>query len=160
MYRIDISKLIYITIYELKLFATAKVNGKNTLAYLDTGATQVTVSQKIAKQLPRIGKTKIRSAFGEEEFETVSVNVEFLENQLANVKARIRNDDSPTPFKIDITLDGNILFGRSLIYDFHILGLLPADEVDTKGWNEIPSKFLDKGLCGTKNNLVSGEIKI
>ena len=153
MYRIAISKLMYLTIYELRLFITAKVNGKNTLAYLDTGATQVTVSQKIAKELPRTGKTKIRSAFGEEEFETVSVNVEFLGNQLANVKARIRNDDSSTPFKTDITLDGNILFGRSLIYDFHILGLLPADEVNTKGWNEIPSKFLGKGLCILKMNI-------
>ncbi len=153
MYRIDISKLIYLTIYELKLFAVAKVNGKNTLAYLDTGATQVTVSQKMAKQLPRTGKTKIRSAFGEEEFETVSVNVEFLENQLANVKARIRNDDVSTPFQTDITLDGNILFERPLIYDFHILGLLPAEEVNTKEWNEISSKFLDKGLCILKMNI-------
>ncbi len=152
MYKLDDSQLIYLTIYELKLFAPASVNGKNTLAYLDTAASQITVSNRIAKNLPQKGKMIARSAFGEREFDTVSVRVKFLGTDIQDVEARIKKEDDPAPFRSDLTLDGNTLLSQPLIYDFHILGLLPAelfaaDGEFTEEWTKIPSKFLDNGLC-------------
>lgn len=159
MYSIDTAQLVYLTIYELKMFATARVNGQDTLAYLDTAATDVTVSPQVANASPRTGKIKVRSAFGEKEFDTVSVNMEFMGKPLPNTKARVHEDDSATPFRSDVTLGGRELFNQALIYDFRVLALLSGAGVDVKAWKEIPAEFLDVGLCIVDMNVGRTTVK-
>ncbi len=90
--------MTYLVAYELKLFAPVTVNGEDMLGYLDTAATQVTISSRLAKNLPRKGKMKVRSAFGEKEFETASVDVEFLGQKYQSVQARVHGDETHCRF--------------------------------------------------------------
>ncbi len=147
MYSIDTSQLVYFTIHELKMFAPAQVNGETMLAYLDTAATGVTVSSQVAKGLPQEGNVRVQSAFGEREFDKVTVSIEFMGNAFAKINARVHDGESTIPFRSGVTLGGQILFRQALIYDFHVLGLLHAGGVDRDGWEKVPSEFLDIGLC-------------
>ena len=146
MYRVDVSRLTYFLIYEFKLFAPARVNGRGTLAYLDTAANQVTVSPQLADHLPRTGKMTIRSAFGQEEFETVAVEIEFLGNTQQTHARVYEAHDNQLPFQSALTLDARTLFARPMIFDFRLLGLLPPSPSMESDWIEIPSKFTKQGL--------------
>lgn len=148
MRQIDVSQLLYLLIYEFKLFAPARVNGLNTLAYLDTGADRVTVSSQLAGNLQRVGKTIVRSAFGQEEFETVAIDIEFLGNMHRATQARVYEAyDNQLPFTSMITLDAPTLFAHPIIFDFRLLGISPPDQDSKSDWVRVPSKFTQQGLC-------------
>ncbi len=148
MHQIDISQFSYFLVYEFKLFAPARVNGLSTLAYLDTAANQVTVSPQLADNLQRVGKTAVRSAFGQEEFETVAVDIEFLGNMQQATQARVYEaHDNQLPFQSMLTLDAPTLFARPVIFDFRLLGLFPSLQDLESDWVGIPSKFTKQGLC-------------
>lgn len=141
------SQPVYLTIHELKMFAPVRVNGQGTFAYLDTAANLATISTRFAEQFPRTGKMKIRSAFEEREFDTVSVDIEFMGKALTDVNARVHEIERTTPFEWGITLSAHEIFSKAVIYDFHILGLLAGEAVERGAWKEITAEFLDIGLC-------------
>lgn len=101
----------------------------------------------------------MRSAFGEEEFETVSVDVEFLGQNHQRVQARVHGNEDPLPFRSEITLDGPILFKQPLIYDFRMLGLLPVGNRSLDGWFDVPCEFLEAGLCIVEMNCNGKPVK-
>ncbi len=148
MYQVDVSRLTYFLVYEFKLFAPAQVGTLNTLAWLDTAANQATVSPQVASGLPPMGKIFVRSAFGQEEFETVGVDVEFLGNTKSALQARVYQTDSDLPFQSVLTLDAATLFAEPVVFDFRLMGMyLPTQEERVNHWVEIPSKFTAQDLC-------------
>ena len=146
MYREDFQP-VYLTIHSLDMFAPAKVNGRETLAHLDTGANAPTVTPRFAEGLPRTGKMKIRSAFGREESEVVSVNVEFMGEVFRDVEARVSDPQKPFPFEWGVRLSAREIFARPIVFDFHVLAVLPAEAIDGGNWQKVPSNFLEVGLC-------------
>jgi len=95
-----------------------------------------------------VGKTSIRSAFGQEEFETVAVDVGFLGNTKRATQARVHETDDGLPFQSVLTLDALTLFAEPVIFDFRLMGMyLPKQEETENGWVEIPSKFTAQELC-------------
>ena len=160
MYHIETSQLVYLTIHELKMFAPVQVNGQRTLAHLDTGATIVTVSPRFTESLSRTGKVKTRSAFEEKEFDSALVDIEFMGDVLTEVHARVYEDqDSTTPFEWGLSLSGHELFRKAIIYDFHLLGLLPGEAVEREAWEEISAEFLDIGLCIVEMQIEARRVK-
>ncbi|RMG39715.1 MAG: hypothetical protein D6732_03895 [Methanobacteriota archaeon] len=147
MHKIDTTQMSPFTIHELKIFAPARVNGRDTLAQLDTAATFATVSPTVADGLTREGKVTVRSAFGDRDFEMVSVDIEFIGLTLSKVRARVHKDDGVLPFEADIVLSGQELFGQGVIYDFRLLGCLPCNKIEGTGWEEVTAEFLENGLC-------------
>ncbi len=146
MYR-ENSEPVYLVLHGFKMFVPVRVNGVETLAHLDTAANMATVSERIARSLPRTGKRGVRSAFEEREFETVSVEMEFMGNVWADVVARVYTSEDPIPFVWDAALSAHEIFYSPIVFDFHILALLPAGDLEGGTWKEIPSEFTDEGIC-------------
>ncbi len=145
---IDTSRLTYLLLYELKLFAPARVNGQSTFAYLDTGANQITVSPQVAGDGPRTGSMAIRGAFGQEEFERTAVDVEFLGHARRSVQARIHEGQAELPFDSALTLDAPTLFAQPIVLDFRLIAIYrPGPERTENGWAEVPGQFTAQGLC-------------
>ncbi len=145
---IDVSRLTYLLIYELKLFAPAQVNSQSTLAYLDTGANQITVSPQVAGDRPRTGPMAIRGAFGQETFEMVAVDVAFLGRTRQAVPARIHDNQAELPFDSVLTLDAPTLFAQPIVLDFRLVAIYrPGSEATENGWAEVPGQFTAQGLC-------------
>ncbi len=148
MYQVDVSRLTYFVVYEFKLFAPAQVNARQTLAWLDTAANQATVSPEVAKDLPRTGNIFVRSAFGQEEYETVEVEVEFLGNVKSAVRARIDPTEREFPFPSAVTLGAGTLFAEPVVFDFRLMGMYPPRPGECQtGWVELSAKFTPQELC-------------
>ncbi len=145
---IDASRLTYLLIYELKLFAPAQVNTQTTLAYLDTGANQVTVSPQVAEDLPRTGKASFRGAFGQEEFEMVAVDVGFLGHTQRAAQARVHEAHAHLPFQSGLTLGAPTLFAEPVVLDFRLMAMYrPGPEKTWTGWLQVPGQFTAQELC-------------
>ena len=129
MYR-ENSEPVYLVLHGFKMFVPVRVNGVKTLAHLDTAANMVTVSERIARSLPRSGKRKVRSAFEQREFETVSVEMEFMGNVWRDVVARVYTSEDPIPFVWDAALSAHEIFYSPIVFDFHIMALLPAGDLE------------------------------
>jgi len=146
---INLSELTPFTIHEFKLFAPARVNRANTFAYLDTGASLVTISPKFAEGLPRAGTITVGSAFAQRVFDTVEdVEIDFLGN-VHRIHARVNQiADGDLPFNADVTLDAPTIFAKALIFDFRLMYILLPKQVSGESWIGLPAKFVeDKGLC-------------
>lgn len=143
MITISQSDLIPLTVHELKLFAPAQVNQTNTLAYLDTGANRVTLSPKLAENLPRAGTIRVGSAFEQKSFDAVeNVEINFL-GHTHYTNARVNQiSDSILPFNSDVTLDAPTIFAQAVVFDFRVLGIMPAKQVSGDSWIELQAKFL------------------
>jgi len=77
----------------------------------------------------------------------VVVEVEFMGNVRKGVVARVYEPEDPIPFVWDAVLSAHEIFHGPIVFDFHILALLPADDVEDGTWMEVPCEFTDKGIC-------------
>lgn len=147
--KVDVHKLTPLLLYEFKMFIPARVNGKQTLATLDTGATQVSVSPQLAEGLPRTGKIKVQSAFGEKESDTVDIEIEFLDRAPQRREARVYSDQDieGRPFLSMLILDGNALFAQPIVFDFRMMAIVPLEEKQSNEWKQVVAEFTEHGLC-------------
>jgi len=146
---INPSELTPLTIHEFKLFVPARVNQANTFAYLDTGASLVTISPKLAEALPRAGTITVGSAFEQRVFDTVEdIEIDFLGNVHCINACVNQISDGDLPFNVDVTLDAPTIFSKALIFDFRLMGIMLPKQVSGESWIGLPAKFVeDKGLC-------------
>jgi len=148
---IDLSAMTPLTVHEFKLFAPAKVNGADSLAYLDTGANWVTISPQLAEAMPRVGTTTVRSAFEGRTYETVeNIEIAFLGDArltTALVTPVLDDGDQP-PFVANIKLDAPTIFDKPLIFDFRLLSVSRPKQRGDEMWLTVPARFVeDKGIC-------------
>jgi hypothetical protein len=147
---INPADLTPLTIHAFKLFAPARVNQMKTFAFLDTGASHDTISQKLAEGLPRSGTTSVTSAFEQKMFETVgNIEIDFLD-QLRCAEAHVDQvqADESLPFITDLTLGAPTIFAQPLILDFRLTGILRPQHVSGEAWIALPAKFVEnKSLC-------------
>jgi hypothetical protein len=146
---INPSELTPFTIHEFKLFSPARMNRANTFAYLDTGASLVTISPKLAEGLPRAGTITVGSAFEQRVFDTVEdIEIDFLGNVHCINACVNQISDGDLPFNADVTLDAPTIFAKALIFDFRLMGIMLPKQVSGESWIGLPAKFVeDKGLC-------------
>ena len=146
---INLSELTPFTIHEFKLFAPARVNRANTFAYLDTGASLVTISPKLAEGLPRAETITVGSAFEQRAFDTIeNIEIDFLGN-VHCINARVNQiADGDLPFNAGVTLDAPTIFAKALIFDFRLMYILLPKQVSGESWVGLPAKFVeDKDIC-------------
>lgn len=150
---LDLSSLIPLTIHEFKLFAPTRVNGVDTMAYLDTGANHTTLSPEMAEDLPRAGSLTIGSAFNQVSVETVeNVRIDFLGETYTADACVNQISASVLPFDAGITLGAPTIYDRPVVFDFRLLGIMPyhgsLDTLADDGWTPVPVRFMDdRGLC-------------
>ena len=138
-----------LTIHEFKLFAPARVNQVNTLAFLDTGASFDTISQKLAEGLPRTGLVPVTGAFDQRLFDIVSdIEIDFLGN-LHRADAHV--DQIPAsrlPFNTGVTLGAPTIFAKAVLLDFRLTGIMFPQQVSGASWIALPVKFVErKDVC-------------
>lgn len=61
------STSVPLTIHEFRLYAPVQINGVETHAFLDTGATSVNLTPAAAAALERVGAIGMRGAFSEQQ---------------------------------------------------------------------------------------------
>ena len=143
---INPSELTPLTIHAFKLFAPVRVNKANTFAFLDTGASHDTISQKLAEGFPRAGAIPVTSAFEQRMFDTVGdIEIDFLGNvRYTNAHVDQISADNSLPFNTDITLGAPTIFAKALILDFRLTGIMLPQKVSGESWIALPAKFVQK----------------
>lgn len=145
---VNISELTPLLIYQNEIFAPVRVNQILTLAQLDTGANIVSISRKLAKNVPITGKMKIGSAFDQKVFDVVeNLEIEFFGHKY-QTKARIFENSNEYPFDTNVILNSSIIYGQPLIFDFRLLHLVQPHQLSILTWSEVEAKYLEKtNLC-------------
>lgn len=145
---INLANATPLLIYELKMFALARVNQTPTLAFLDTGGHVVAISEKLAQGLPRAGQMTMASAFAQKTFDLVEdLDVEFL-GHVRRTRASVYEGANDQPFEAEITLNASLIFEQPLVFDFRLLHLALPHQIAVPSWVEIEATYLEKtNLC-------------
>jgi hypothetical protein len=160
---INPSDLTPLTIHEFKLFAPARVNQMEMLAFLDTGASHDTVSQKLAEGLPRSGTTPVTSAFEHRMFDTVGdIEIDFLDHiRCSDAYVEQTQAVNRFPFITDVTVGAPTIFAKALILDFRLTGIMRPQQVSYESWTALPAKFVEnKDICLIQLTSQSGTIHV
>ncbi len=107
------------------------------------------VSPHLAKAMPSLGTTTIRSAFGERTYDTVErIDIDFLgttRHTSALVAPTLDNSYQP-PFAVTIKLDAPTIFAEAVILDFWLLSVSRPDQRDQDLWLAAPAWFI-QDIC-------------
>ncbi|MFC1466403.1 MAG: pepsin/retropepsin-like aspartic protease family protein [Candidatus Brachytrichaceae bacterium NZ_4S206] len=150
MHLVNLNDLKPLLVYEYKLFAPARVRGRDTLAHLDTGASDVSISSKLAEGLLRIGQAAVQGAYEQSTVDVVEdVEVEFM-GRSYRVAARLGHEavHHDEPFATDVTLNAPVLYGQPVIFDFRLLHLALPHQLAVESWAELDATYLARtDLC-------------
>ena len=145
---IDQSQLTLLAIHELKMYAPVQVGDQRVLAFLDTGANQVSISSELAAGLPRVDEIRTRSAFGETSYDVVTTDFTFLDASYHSKRARILpQTQADIPFQTGVTLDAPTIFSQPILFDFHLLAIARPAVLSGVSWQSLPAWFSKDGLC-------------
>lgn len=114
------------TMHEFKLFAPVTLNGKESYAFLDTGAHRVSVTSSVAKDMEVKGTKTILGAsgtLGARQVSTVRMaQLEFLGETLKDIEATVDPSDvryfAGVPFEVSLTLNGSTILAKPFMLDF------------------------------------------
>lgn len=140
--------MIPFTLHQLKLFVPATINGRDTLAHLDTGGVRTIISPDAARDLPQKTAAGPMPPHGGPRPAAARIaSLRFLEMEFSDVPATVDASDylSDIPFEAPLTLGAQVLLSMPLILDFkrHLIGF--ADQPIRRELAIIPAEFV-RGL--------------
>ncbi len=144
---LDGDHIVPLLVYELSLYAQAKVNGREGLAFLDSAATEASLHPDWARSLPRAEPITVRSAFEARTYETVNATLEFLGVIAPPQRTLVHAAREIVPsFEVPMVLNASVMFAAPLVLDFRTLAVYRPDAVADLAWQEVPARRARQGL--------------